>query len=97
MRKWSNKWSNKWKERIKPRTFRWSPRMGIWQHVLTTHWKKKKKINPVTADDLNNTYCDMGERDSHKAFKDMKDHCKLCDKCLALICRGCYTGGSDEE
>ena len=59
--------------------------------------KKKKKINPVTADDLNNTYCDMGERDSHKAFKDMKDHCKLCDKCLALICRGCYTGGSDEE
>ena len=48
-------------------------------------------FNPTTQDEVNSTFCDMQERDPHKAFQSTSDHSRICNNCFAIICNLCYT------
>lgn len=48
-------------------------------------------FNAEKQEEVNNTFCDMQARDSHKAFQGVNDFCRICNNCNALICRNCYT------
>ncbi len=44
-----------------------------------------------TQEDVENVYCDMGHKDSHRAFKSHDDFTRVCKNCYAIVCRDCYT------
>ena len=50
------------------------------------------QVFPNNCKDAEETYCDMQERNYHKAFSTLKDFARQCRNCQAIRCRYCHTG-----